>query len=504
MKTCSRSKGSNAVGQAAYDLGNRLVDERTGQVFDFSKKQVEMTEVIMPAGCSWQPTASELWNSAERAENRKNSVTAREVEVALPCELDQDQRNALAREITQWIADDLGVGASLGVHSPRPRKEIDPASVLGRWLADLPGGDPKNHHAHIQITTRRIDGYGLGEKTRHLDNKHTGGEWVERLREKIAGLTNEHLSRAGHEVRVDHRSLKDQGIERAPQAHLGHAALGMAERGKQSDAVQRWRNTADANSRLEAIRPLKTQFNYFSARLEALQKEGELERLAQPQATIDTSGNIEKARKAEQAMSQIAGIAAKVKEQHAPAAAQKPIEKQQAVPARLASQPLVAELIEGMSLSDQEIDRRFALACFQMFDGPVEPVGYRELARQKAPAHLARLEQAEAALQRMAIEQVDTSGLPRQEQRYIHMLRNLAKNPNTTMTDVQQLDIEHQQGVGTLLSLRDRAAILNKWSPAACGKPNYGQEVVAKVEKLQLQRAQNPAPTIERGKGMQI
>lgn len=36
-----------------------------------------------------------------------------------------------------------------------------------------------------------------------------------------AEVQNAHLERHGHAVRVDHRSLADQGIDRAPERHLG-------------------------------------------------------------------------------------------------------------------------------------------------------------------------------------------------------------------------------------------------------------------------------------------
>ncbi len=41
-----------------------------------------------------------------------------------------------------------------------------------------------------------------------------------------ADVQNEHLARHGHESRVDHRSLKEQGIKRTPEVYLGpvHAA----------------------------------------------------------------------------------------------------------------------------------------------------------------------------------------------------------------------------------------------------------------------------------------
>lgn len=44
-------------------------------------------------------------------------------------------------------------------------------------------------------------------------------------REGIAELTNEALAEAGLEVRVDHRSLRDQGIDQTPGIHLGPARV---------------------------------------------------------------------------------------------------------------------------------------------------------------------------------------------------------------------------------------------------------------------------------------
>lgn len=44
-------------------------------------------------------------------------------------------------------------------------------------------------------------------------------------REGIADLANEALAEAGLEVRVDHRSLRDQGIDRTPGVHLGPAKV---------------------------------------------------------------------------------------------------------------------------------------------------------------------------------------------------------------------------------------------------------------------------------------
>ncbi|WP_252966847.1 MobA/MobL family protein, partial [Shigella boydii] len=52
---------------------------------------------------------------------------------------------------------------------------------------------------------------------------------------------NEHLARHGHESRVDHRSLKEQGINRTPEVHLGPVQAASLN-GEQIVAIQERRN----------------------------------------------------------------------------------------------------------------------------------------------------------------------------------------------------------------------------------------------------------------------
>ncbi len=66
-----------------------------------------------------------------------------------------------------------------------------------------------------------------------MNRREQLGEW----REQWAHLANRHLERHGHAARIDHRSLKQQGIEREAGIHLGYAANEMAQRGAQSDRM---------------------------------------------------------------------------------------------------------------------------------------------------------------------------------------------------------------------------------------------------------------------------
>jgi hypothetical protein len=61
------------------------------------------------------------------------------------------------------------------------------------------------------------------------DRDWTAKDKLVELRESWASHVNRAYEKAGHDLSVDHRSLKDQGIDRAPEPHLGpHLAAGPA------------------------------------------------------------------------------------------------------------------------------------------------------------------------------------------------------------------------------------------------------------------------------------
>lgn len=236
VKTVKRSTGRSAVAAAAYRTATSLTDDRTGQTYDYTRKQgVEFCDILIPKTAP--PYLSErnaLWDSAEAAEKRKNSVTAREYEIALPAEFNAGQKQACVHEFSHWLVDRFAVGVDAAIHAPHRE------------------GDQRNYHAHILTTTRAIDGDGMGKKTRELDDKKSGA--VFEVREKWAGIANRHLERAQVTDRIDHRSHKDRGIEVAPTFHLGVMAAAMERRGVQTDRGNQLRFILAANKALHIAR----------------------------------------------------------------------------------------------------------------------------------------------------------------------------------------------------------------------------------------------------------
>ena len=90
----------------------------------------------------------------------------------------------------------------------------------------------KNPHVHILCTMRKLDGEKFNPKKPR--------EWNDvgllvKQRESWATAVNAALENAGRSERVDHRSLKDRGIDRAPEPKIGVAATAMKRKGIEDD-----------------------------------------------------------------------------------------------------------------------------------------------------------------------------------------------------------------------------------------------------------------------------
>ena len=107
IDSVARGAGRRATAAAAYRAGERIRDERTGDLHNYSRRRdVLHAEIFLPAQAAglpiaWARNRERLWNTAEHAEKRHNARVAREYQVTLPIELDPGQRLALARAFAQ-------------------------------------------------------------------------------------------------------------------------------------------------------------------------------------------------------------------------------------------------------------------------------------------------------------------------------------------------------------------------------------------------------------------
>ncbi|MDA5536400.1 MobA/MobL family protein [Yersinia mollaretii] len=190
-QTITRSKGHSSVAAAAYRHGEKLMDEHTGEIHDYSKKKgISDSVILIPESADRNfLKPAYLWNTIEKSEKRKDAQLAREFNIALPVEMTDEQKKALAIDFCQEHFVKNGMIADIAFHKL----------------------DSDNPHFHVMLTTRRLtpDGAGFGQKERKWNDK----ELLEQWRKSWADTANEHMQKAGIDAHIDHRSLKEQKAE---------------------------------------------------------------------------------------------------------------------------------------------------------------------------------------------------------------------------------------------------------------------------------------------------
>jgi Ti-type conjugative transfer relaxase TraA len=183
----SRSTGGNAVRSAAYNQRTAIASDRTGELFSFKQRDAaEHHEVLLPESAATNFASSAvLWNAAEAAEKRKDAQVAREIVLALPAnpELSNEDRIELARSFAAQHFAAKGLAVQLDTHAPH---EGDSGSERANW------------HAHLLITTRRLEGARFAiKKARDLDPdvRRVGGRAVVAEGELWGELWRDHQNR---------------------------------------------------------------------------------------------------------------------------------------------------------------------------------------------------------------------------------------------------------------------------------------------------------------------
>ncbi|WP_127490368.1 MobQ family relaxase [Paenibacillus ehimensis] len=206
-QVASRSAGRSAVAMAAYRSGERLTDERTGELKHYKREVRPETVILAPAQSpEWVHDRNRLWNEVEKAEKRKDAQLCREINVALPKEFTARRQLEELKDFCRREFVERGMIADIAVHRD----------------------DPNNPHAHIMLTTREIRAEGFGQKVREWNDRELLGQWRAAWAEQV----NRVFERNNRPERIDHRSFEQQGIsDRLPTIHEGPTVREMEERG---------------------------------------------------------------------------------------------------------------------------------------------------------------------------------------------------------------------------------------------------------------------------------
>jgi hypothetical protein len=250
-----RGSGAPVVAKAAYRSGECLYDERIQQTFDYrggAERVVDTWVMARENAPPWMQHAprearQRAWNEAERADDNPKARIATELVVGLPHELTMEQRKNLLSGFVRRLVEKHGVFADVSIHTAH---------------------DDRNIHSHILLSHRELGPEGFGEiaNRRTITRKHRGQVKemttagiastpadVKFLRKEWADHVNSAYQRAGLDIRVDHRSFEDRGLQLVPTIHLGARATAAERRGYATDRGDTNRIIEFGNAELQRL-----------------------------------------------------------------------------------------------------------------------------------------------------------------------------------------------------------------------------------------------------------
>ena len=235
-----RGSGGSSVAGAAYQSGEKLYDEYYGETQDYTRKTgVLETFIMLPKDAPERLMDRQmLWNEVEGQEKRKDAQIAYSFDIALQNELSMEENSELLKDYLRKHFISRGMICDVAIHLPEKGNVNDP-----------------NPHAHIKCPIRPLNKDGTWGLKQHkeevLDEKgrlvmNSKGKpmvrWVSNTdwgrpetlnlwRSEWARMVNEAFEAKGLECRIDHRSLTEQGVDRAPQVHEGSKVRKMEQKG---------------------------------------------------------------------------------------------------------------------------------------------------------------------------------------------------------------------------------------------------------------------------------
>lgn len=157
FKILKRSEGKSSIYLAAYNNRERLKDERTGAIWNYTKKQdLYHSEIMLPdnAPDRFRDRVT-LYNEIEKTERRADSQIVRYFIVALPRDLSPDENKKLLKKYLKKNFVDKGMIADFAIH-------------------DINSNNP---HAHVMLTLRDVCSSGFLNKNREWNKKENVDIW---------------------------------------------------------------------------------------------------------------------------------------------------------------------------------------------------------------------------------------------------------------------------------------------------------------------------------------
>jgi len=272
-----RSKGQSAVEKASYISRSILVSEYDGQTYrpKYHEDLVQREITLPPNAPKEYADRAALWNAVELSEKGQKSQLVRMLKASLPNEWSYELAEQVVRDYVQRNFVDKGMCADWAIHDSENDKgqrnlhihvllTMRPLTEKGEWGVKskkvfeldengerIPVIDKKTGQQKVDKRNRKQWKYHTEDST-DWNSKENAKMWRKNLADTI-NATNEKL---GINLHWEHRSFKEQGIDREPTIHIGAIANVLERKGIQTERGNINREIVKHNMMLERAKEM--------------------------------------------------------------------------------------------------------------------------------------------------------------------------------------------------------------------------------------------------------
>lgn len=266
MTIAKRESGKRSlIAMASYRSGEKLYSELYEKTSLYNHRTVQPEAFIMKPNHVPDEFLNRefLWNKMELSEKSANAQICRELNIALPIELTNDDQKLLLKDFVNDNFVNDGMIADVAIHRD----------------------DENNPHAHIMLTMREVDTEGnILNKRKRIPKLNEQGEqiynekgqrvtvsvkqnnwdrktFVSEIRKDWADKVNQYLKDRNIDAQISEKSNEALGKEELPTIHEGQYSKQLKDRGITSVLATKNQEIHDFNTVLAELEKLENQEN---------------------------------------------------------------------------------------------------------------------------------------------------------------------------------------------------------------------------------------------------
>ncbi|WP_251499497.1 MobA/MobL family protein [Otoolea muris] len=272
-----RSKGQSAVEKASYVSRSVLLNEFDGQTYRPKyHEDLVHSEILLPPNAPREyADRAALWNAVELAEKRQDAQLARMLKASLPNEWSYELAEEVVRDYVQRNFVDKGMCADWAIHDSENDKgqrnlhihvllTMRPLTEKGEWGAKQKKiYDLDENGEKIPVIDKKTGQQKVDKRNRKQWKCHTADstDWssqenAKKWRKDLADTINAANERLGIALHWEHRSFKEQGIDKEPTIHIGAVANALERKGIQTERGNINREIIKHNKELEQAKEM--------------------------------------------------------------------------------------------------------------------------------------------------------------------------------------------------------------------------------------------------------